>query len=441
MGATESYAPARMKATPGRLARRKRAWLARGLGAAVLIASCFLVAAVTGAQEDAASADAPPPLRVWLPAPLISDESGDAFQLLSEHTAAFSSSNEIEIEYRIKDVGNVGGILSTIRAGKDVAPAALPDVALIRRRDFTPAQARQYLQSMETLFSTSLINDLDDGLEFGQIPLEAGSALYGLPYLFDILLAVHSQPLETPGFRLTFEDIISNEAAFLFPAARANGLNQTFYLQYLAAGGLKPSEGVMSVNEEALGAVLKFYEDLFQLGLVAPEVLTYQSPAAYQSEFINRTDRSQLAVFSASEFLAMVDQQDAALKPAQVPTAAGGGPSIRDGWLWVLVTSDLSRQTLSARYLEWMMEPGFHADFARALYHLPTQPALLDDSLPPAVDRQFFVDLLAKATLPLPENEGGTAPRLMQEALINVLHGDATAAQATSQVLSQLSER
>lgn len=419
-----------------------RAWLTRGAGAAVLIVSCFLAVGATGAQEDASSADAArPPLQVWLPAPLISDESGVAYQLLSEHTAAFSSSNAIEIEYRIKDVGNVGGILSTIRAGKDVAPAALPDVALIRRRDFTPAQARQYLQSMETLFSTSLINDLDDGLEFGQIPLDAGSALYGLPYLFDILLAVHSQPLETSGTRLTFEDVISNKAAFLFPAARANGLNQTFYLQYLSAGGLRPSDGVMSVNEEALGAVLKFYEDLFQLGLVAPEVLTYQSPAAYQSEFINRTDRSQLAVFSAREFLAMVDQQDAALKPAQVPTAAGGGPSIRDGWLWVLVTSDLSRQTLSARYLEWMMEPGFHADFARALYHLPTQPALLEDSLPPTVDRQFFVDVLTNATLPLPEYEGGTAPRLMQEALINVLHGDATAAQATRQVLSQLSER
>lgn len=414
----------------------------RRASAAMLIVICLFSSSILGAQEDAASADtARPPLQVWLPAPLISDESGDAFQLLSEHTAAFSSSNAIVIEYRIKDVGNVGGILSTIRAGKDVAPAALPDVALIRRRDFTPAQARQYLQSMETLFSTSLINDLDDGLEFGQIPLETGSALYGLPYLFDVLLAVHSQPLETAGFRLTFEDVISNEAAFLFPAARANGLNQTFYLQYLAAGGLKPSEGVMSVNEEALGAVLKFYEDLFQLGLVAPDVLTYQSPAAYQSEFINRTDRSQLAVFSASEFLAMVDQQDAALKPAQVPTAAGGGPSIRDGWLWVLVTTDLSRQTLSARYLEWMMEPGFHADFAQALYHLPTQPALLDDSLPPAVDRQFIVELLDDATLPLPENEGGTAPRLMQEALINVLHGDATAAQATRQVLSQLSER
>ena len=412
------------------------------LWTALLVICCCFAGAGISAQEGSPDPDtAQPPLRVWLPAPLISDESGEAFQLLSEHTSAFISSSNIDIEYRIKDVGKVGGILSTIRAGKDVAPSALPDVTLIRRRDFTPAQSQQYLQSMETLFSSSLINDLDGGLEFGQIPLQTGIALYGLPYLYDVLLAVHSQPLQSTGYRLTFADVLANEAAFLFPAARTNGLNQTFYLQYLSAGGSTPKDGVMSINEVALGIVLKFYEDLVQRGLVAPDVLTYQSPTAYQSEFINIADRPQLAVFRASEYFAMAEQQDATLMAAQVPTSNGGGQSIRDGWLWVLVTPDMSRQTLSARYLEWMMEPEFHADFARALYHLPTQPALLDASLPAAADRQFFVDLLENATLPLPENEGGTAPRLMQEALIHVLHGDASAEQATSQVLSQLSER
>ena len=410
--------------------------------AAVMIGICLFAAIATSAQEGPSDADvARTPLQVWLPAPLISDESGDAFQLLSEHTSAFSSGNNIDIEYRIKDVGKVGGIMSTIRAGKDVAPAALPDVALIRRRDFTPAQAQQYLQSMETLFSSTLINDLDDGLEFGQIQLEAGNALYGLPYLYDVMLAVHSQPIETDGFRLTFEDVLANDTAFLFPAARTNGLNQTFYLQYLSAGGMTPSDGVMSVNEDALAAVLNFYEDLVERELVAPDVLTYQSPAAYQSEFINRSDRAQLAVFRASEYLAMIDQQDASLAAAQVPTAGGGGQSIRDGWLWVLITPDMSRKSLAARYLEWMMEPAFHANLSRALFHLPTQPALLNDSLPPTVSPEFFAELLGNATLPLPENEGGTAPRLMQEALIHVLHGDATASQATRQVLGQLAER
>ncbi|MCY3832537.1 MAG: hypothetical protein OXG85_05940 [Chloroflexi bacterium] len=411
---------------------------------AILVLGAWMLA-VAGisalAQEGLAGEETPPPLQVWLPAPLISDESGAAFQLLSEHTAAFSRNNEVEVEYRIKDVGKVGGIMSTIRAGQDIAPAALPDVTLIRRRDFTPTQARQYLQSMETLFSSSLINDLGESLDFGQIPLEANSALYGLPYLFDLLLAVHSQRPPTSDYRLTFEDVLANDADFVFPAARTNGLNQTFYLQYLSAGGLRPSDGSMGIDETALETVLSFYDELVRRGKVAPEVLTFQSPTAYLTDFINRAERAQLAVFSASEYLAMLDQQNPSLRAASVPTANGGGQSIRDGWLWVIVTPELSRQNLTARYLEWMMESEFHARFARALYHLPSQPALLDASLPAAVDRQFFAELLGKATLPLPENEGGTAPRLIQEALINVLHGDATAAQATRQALSQFSER
>ena len=123
----------------------------------------------------------PTPLKVWLPAPLISDESGVAFQLLSDHTAKFSTNNNIDVDFRIKDVGKVGGIMATIRAGKEIASAALPDVALIRRRDFTPTQASEYLQSMETLFSSSLISDLENGVIFGQIPVESGTALLVCP--------------------------------------------------------------------------------------------------------------------------------------------------------------------------------------------------------------------------------------------------------------------
>ena len=46
------------------------------------------------------------------------------FQLLSDHTAEFSTSNNIDVVFRIKDVGKVGGIMATIRAGKDVAPGS-----------------------------------------------------------------------------------------------------------------------------------------------------------------------------------------------------------------------------------------------------------------------------------------------------------------------------
>ncbi len=411
----------------------------------VLVSLIFLLRAspVVDAQDNSspAATSAAPELKVWLPAPLISDESGSAYQLLSEHTAVFTSSNNIDATYRIKDVGKLGGIMASIRAGKEVAPEALPDVALIRRRDFGPAPAIEYLQSLESLFSSSLLNDLDDSVGFGQISLEGGLALYGLPYFFDLLLSVYTQPAGAARNLQRFDDILSDEAAFLFPAARSSGLNQTFYLQYLAAGGMTPEGGVMSVDEDALRTVLEFYDGLVKASLISADVLTYQSPAAYAADFANQLDRRRLAIFNASDYLAMVDRQTVNVVAAEIPTADGNGSSILNGWLWVIVTPDLGRQALAARFLEWMLEPAFHAEFARALYHLPTQPAILEQSLPAAADSLFFSELLQSAALPLPEGEGGSAPRLMQEALAEVLHGDISAAEATRRVLEQLAER
>jgi len=411
--------------------------------AALLFFVSYLTETQVNAQENPPSqVDArQQPLQAWLPVPLISDESGVAFALLQEHTSVFSSNNNIDVEYRIKNVGVTGGIMSSIRSASEVAPGALPDVALIRRRDFTPTQARQYLYSMETLFSSALISDLGTALEFGQIPQDGGMALYGLPYFFEVLHAVSTQPLADAALGVRFDDVLSHGATLLFPAARSTGLNQTFYLQYLAAGGSASRNDVVAIDEGALFAVLEFYEQLVKQELIPVDVLTYQAPADYRPEFVGNTDPAKVAVFASSEYLSMLDQHDIELFPSNIPTANGESLATRDGWLWVIITPDQTRQTLSARFLEWMTEPAFHAEFAQALYQLPTQPAILRDSLPENVDHQFFEDLLYKGILPLPESEGGSAPRIMQEALAQVLHGEASAASATRQVMNQFGDR
>ena len=412
------------------------------LASLLFLLLCLTESQINAQENPPAEEDAPEQtLRAWLPVPLISDESGVAFTLLQEHTSVFSSNNNIEVDYRIKEVGATGGIMSSIRSASEVAPGALPDVALIRRRDFTPTQARQYLYSMETLFSSALISDLGIALEFGQIPQDGGMALYGLPYFFEVLHAVSTQPLADAGLGVRFDDVLSHGATLLFPAARSTGLNQTFYLQYLAAGGSTTRNDVVAIDEGALFAVLEFYEQLVKQELVPVDVLTYQAPADYRPEFVSGADPAKVAVFGSSEYLSMLDQIDTDLFPSNIPTADGESLATRDGWLWVILTPDQTRQTLSARFLEWMTEPAFHAEFAKALYQLPTQPAILRDSLPENVDHKFFEDLLYKGILPLPESEGGSAPRIMQEALARVLHGEASAASATRQVMNQFGDR
>ena len=405
---------------------------------AILALALGLASGVGGAQE--AAGDAPPPLKVWLPAPLFADESDAVYELLASHTETFSAGAGIEVAFRLKAVGTLGGIMSTIRTGSDVAPGALPDLTLIRRRDFTPSQARQYLQSLETLFSSSLINELGNALAFGQIPLDEGAALYGLPYLLDALLAIQTPGLGELGSAPTFADALASGARFHFPAARSNGLNQTTYLQYLSAGGPRQSETVNEIDEVALRSVLEFYESLLAAERVSPDALGYQSPDAYLQQLTGETAAAQLAVARASDYLALLEQHPA-LGATRIPSAGGRSASVLDGWLWVIVTPDLNRQSQAARFLEWMMDQEFHASLSLALHYLPAQSSALADSLPETVDRQFFADLLNDATIPLPEGEGGTAPRLMQEALARVLHGESSAAAATREALAQFAAR
>ena len=436
------------------IARYRDDGMRKGLGAGkrtaarrrlllLLVCVLCLPATLVSAQDDADSEVpiAMRPLSVWLPAPLISDMDSAAYALLSEHTRAFSENNEVEVEYRIKAIGVAGGIMSTIRSGSEVAPGALPDIALIPRREFTPTQARQYLQSMETLFSSWLINDLSDTLAFGQIPLEGSVALYGLPYFLEVLHSVATGALAGVSDSPSFDDVLASNASMLFPAVRPSGLNQTFYLQYLAAGGSSARNGSLEIDEAALLAVLEFYEQLLRQGGITADVLSYQSPSAYIDGFIQGADDAQIGVFWSSEFLAMRDQHLPDAAPGTIPAPDGGSRATRDGWLWVIVTPDMTRQTLSARFLEWMTEPEFHAAFSKSLYLLPAQSSILRDSLPETIDAGFYSDLLANAIAPLPESEGGAVPRIMQEAMIKVLRGETTAAAATRQVVNQFAGR
>ena len=74
------------------------------LAATIMLLLSLTVASAQDDGVDAAGSDAPL-LKVWLPAPLISDETGTAYQLLSEHTAEFAANNNIDAAYRVKDVG------------------------------------------------------------------------------------------------------------------------------------------------------------------------------------------------------------------------------------------------------------------------------------------------------------------------------------------------
>ena len=402
-----------------------------------LICAFYLTLIPITAQENPSLNTPLPPqtLRVWLPAPLISDTDSEAYQQLLTHMTQFATDTNVTVTYRIKEVGTLGGIMSTIRSASVVAPGALPDVALIRRSDLMSAQAPTFLQSLENLFSSALLNDLNNTLALGQVPNNDQIELFGLPYFVEVLHTVYNQPSGESTTNLTFDRVLTGDS-FLLPAGRNNGLNQVVYLQYLAAGGVPPRNGAMTVNQNALQTVLKFYETALEQNLITPDILDYSSSSMYRTDFMNNMEGVNYGVFTSSEYLSML-QQDSNLGYATIPTASGDTITTLDGWVWVMVTSDPTQQDLVVRYLNWMMQPEFHAELSRTLNQLPAQQSARVASLPNSMDSEFIEDLLSNAFLPLPESEGGTVPRAIQEALVRVINGEASAEEATLDVVEQ----
>lgn len=405
---------------------------------AIIIICLSLLTWHSVAQDEAPTPTESPALilDVWIPAPLIDDTSSDAYQQLIAHTEQFTADNNIVVNYRIKTVGTVGGIIPTIRTGSQVAPSALPDVTLIQRNDLPLAQTESLFQSMETFFSTALINDLDNILELGQVDTENGQELFGLPYFVDLLGTTYHRTPEITSTALTMSDILTTADNFLFPAGRANGLNQIFYLQYLEAGGIAPNNSNTLINANALETVYQFYEDAVSQRIISPDVIGYNASSAYRADFMKATDTLDFAIVSSSEYLFM-HEQDTTLQFGTIPTSSGRARSSISGWVWVMVTPDPAQQDLAVRYLNWMMQPEFHADLSRTINWLPAQSSALEASLPNALDAEWIETLLANSVLPLPDSEGGTVPRAMQEALIAVINGDLTAQEATAQVVDQ----
>jgi hypothetical protein len=402
----------------------------------LICAFCLTLMPIT-AQDDPPinTQSSPQTLTVWIPAPLISDTNSEAYQQLLAHTKQFSTDTNVTVEYRIKAVGSMGGIMSTIRSGSIVAPGALPHIALIRRSDLMSAQTPTLLQSLENLFSSTLLNDLNNALELGQIPNNDVVELFGLPYFVDVQHTVYKQFPDASTTVLTFEDVLSGNS-LLLPAERNDGLNQIVYLQYLEAGGVPPRNDEMSINQNALQTVLEFYEVAIKQNLITPDILDYNSSSIYLSDFMDNSVGLNYGIFTSSEYLSML-QQDSNLGYATIPTSNGDSITTLNGWVWIMVTPDPTQQDLSVRYLNWLMQPEFHADLSRELNQLPAQQSARVASLPNSVDPIFIEDLLSNAILPLPESEGGTMPHAIQEALIRVINGEATAEEATLEIVEQ----
>jgi ABC-type glycerol-3-phosphate transport system substrate-binding protein len=368
-------------------------------------------------------------ISLWWPDTLAPIDNPAATALLDNLLARFQNdAPELAVEFRLKKVDAVGGILSTLRTANTVAPGALPDLTLMRREDMQIAAEAGLIQPITPVLAPVLTEDIPPAvLELGMVR----DQLYGLPYLVQVQHVLYTSN-EPPVDAWTFEALLDAQIPFYLPANRANGLNDTLLLQYLTAGGGWQDDQII-LDENALGQVFDFYEQAQRNNMIDPVVVTALTAQDYLNQLTDETP--QVAVVSSSTYLRLLDS-GSRYGFGPIPTVNGEPATLIDGWMWVMVTSDPDEQAQALRLLDYMVDVDQEGQFARALYLLPARRAAMR-AVEPQAYTAFINSLYENATPVLTTSETGALARAIQNGFIALLNGQTTAETATHDVMVQ----
>jgi ABC-type glycerol-3-phosphate transport system substrate-binding protein len=406
----------------------------------MVLALSMGLAAASSVAQTATPEPTPSPtpstltLTLWLPEPLAVPDDTESQEVINAQIEAFLANEpNVIVEKRLKKVGEIGGIMSTLRAASSVAPGALPDLTLIRRQDLVTAARDGLIESMEGKVPSAVLGGLNSALPLGQV----NNQLYGVPYLIDLEHVIYRLPPDSEVEDIANWDypaVLARGMPIVFPAGRATGMNDVLYLQYVAAGGELAGDSTLILNDGALRTTLEFYEQARDAGVVTPDVINYTTPTDYFQPFLD--GRADAAVFFSSRYLQMAGDEPALLA-APIPTPDGQATGILNGWMWVLVASEPEQQDLALRYLNFVMQPENQTAYARTVDMLPSQRPALLALLPPGANAELYTRMLDNAILPLGETEGGALARALQENVVAILNGERTAEEAIELILTQ----
>lgn len=411
----------------------------------ILLITWPLVTPVTQAQEPAPQTTRP--IRFWWPEELYGDAA--AAVLTTFITDFNNSSSSFEVDYRVY-VNDFEGQspVAQLNLTNTVAPAAVPDLMVMRREHMitlvqnslsgsTPNDETTsfsivpvVLQSIEGWDTRPLLNEVAPLSQEIQVLGETNGILYGLPYLIEVQHTIAS-PGTFDTRPITIDDVLEAETPMLFAGRPRSGqvVNDMVLLLYTALGGqLIGTDGLPTLNEAALRQTLALIDEGLQRGVFSRELLNYRSPNDYLDTLI--VDEPAYGVVDSSVFLrtaAFEDYSVGAVPLLETPLV------LVDGWVWVLLTDDETRQSQAREFTGFMMETDQLVDISIAVDTLPIQERALN-----ALDTDYVetVQNLLTSTI-FVNGRGNQAALALQSAFEAVLTGD-TPAEATTKALENL---
>lgn len=359
----------------------------------------------------------------FLPSP--DDPAGEAMEGIYQ---GFQEAHpDIALRFVPKRPYGKGGILDFLLTASAVAPQTLPDLVTIDLSQVDLLLGKEILHPWEGLIPEELVDDLFPLIR--QAANKEGQLL-ALPFQVDIEHLVYNPSLIDSPPR-TWNELQSQEATYAFPAGGEEGaVNDSFLIQYLALGGsLLDEEGKPDLDGAVLIQVLEFYRDGYEAGYISPSVLALES--LDDSWALFKEGKVAMANVSSQHLLL----EGAGVAYAPLPTKNGGQATMARCWAFLLLTPDPRRQAAAAEFVKWFLTPERLAAWAQATGHLPTSRSDLRLSIEDTAYRLFVQPQMEAAYFRPSQEEIVTT---LQQAVVDVLSGNATPQEATDQVMETL---
>jgi multiple sugar transport system substrate-binding protein len=347
----------------------------------------------------------PPVVRVWLPAQFNPAAEEPQAEMLAQRLAEFETMHPgMELEIRIKKAENEGEILHALSVTSAAAPDVLPDLVLLSRPDLESAAQQGLLHPIDGLSTL-----LDDPNWYGYARQlgHVQNTGYGLPFLGDALVLIYYPEI---GQIVTWDDVLTSEGQFVFPAGNPRGLIGLSL--YVSAGGeILDSQGLPTMNQETLIEVLQLIQQGRSREVFPPSLANVTNEA--QALQIYRTGNANKAIVSYVNYR---PDSDGAVIP--LPGLGETPFSYASGWIWALAGHDPEKQQLAVELAEYLVAADFIGEWTLATGYLPTRPSSVEEE-------DLTMIAILESAQPIPPNDVlAVLGPIMQQAMTRVLNGE-----------------
>lgn len=360
----------------------------------------------------------PPPqnLILWLPPAFDPSLPTPAGQILAARLQQFEQRhNGLTIEVRIKAISGPSSLLNALSVTAPAAPAALPDLIALPRADMEIAAIKGLLYPVEALVN---LEDDPDWYPYARELASVQGETFGIPFAGDALALLY-RPSKTSVPASDWEEVLRQSQPVIFAAGDPRALN-TLAL-YLSAGGtVENMQGRPELSEEALKAVLRFYDLGGRSGLFSYNLTQLRDESqAWQAYSEQRAHR----VVTWSSYYLSNRPADTTL--IALPAFQGlAVPAPASAWLWASASSNPARQALAIELANDLSESNFQAQWTSAAGYLPTRPSAMADWQDPSLRALYGPILLNARALPRNDLLSLIGPAL-EEATQQVLRQEA----------------